>query len=48
MSHDNHTDSMAGRLGPLRFENGKVLARAFLTDAPAADQAGSWPALVAP
>jgi len=38
MSHDNHTDSMAGRLGPLRFENGKVLARAFLTDAPAADQ----------
>lgn len=38
MSHDNHTDSMAGRLGPLRFENGKITARAFFTDAPAADQ----------
>jgi hypothetical protein len=38
LSHDNHTESMAGRLGPLRFEDGKILARAFFTDAPAADQ----------
>jgi hypothetical protein len=38
LSHDNHTESMAGRLGPLRFEGGKVLARAYFTDAPAADQ----------
>ena len=38
LSHDNHTESMAGRLGPLRFEAGKILARAYFTDAPAADQ----------
>jgi hypothetical protein len=38
LSHDNRTDAMAGRLGPLRFEAGKVIARAFFTDAPAADQ----------
>ena len=38
LSHDNHTDAMAGRLGPLRFEFGKIMARAFFTDAPAAEQ----------
>ena len=38
LSHENHVDAMAGRLGPLRFEAGKILARAFFTDAPAADQ----------
>ncbi|MCP9913731.1 Mu-like prophage major head subunit gpT family protein [Cyanobium sp. BA20m-14] len=37
MSHENHVDAMAGRLGPLRFESGKILARAFFSDAPAAD-----------
>lgn len=38
LSHDNHTDAMAGRLGPLRFESGKIMARAYFTDAPAAEQ----------
>ena len=38
LSHDNTTAAMAGRLGPLRFEAGKILARAYFTDAPAADQ----------
>ena len=38
LSHDNHIEAMAGRLGPLRFEAGKVFARAYFTDAPAADQ----------
>ena len=38
LSHDNTTSAMAGRLGPLRFEAGKLLARAYFSDAPAADQ----------
>ena len=38
LSHDNHVAAMAGRLGSLRFEGGKILARAFFSDAPAADQ----------
>jgi hypothetical protein len=38
LSHDNSTGAMAGRLGPLRFEAGKLLARAYFSDAPAADQ----------
>lgn len=38
LSHANHVDAMAGRLGPLRFEPGRIVARAFFTDAPAADQ----------
>ena len=38
LSHENSTSAMAGRLGPLRFEAGKLMARAFFTDAPAADQ----------
>jgi hypothetical protein len=38
LSHANRTDAMAGRLGPLRFEFGKILARAYFTDAPAAEQ----------
>lgn len=38
LSHDNTVESMAGRLGPLRFESGKIMARAYFTDAPAAEQ----------
>jgi hypothetical protein len=38
LSHENNTRAMAGRLGPVRFEGGKLLARAYFTDAPAADE----------
>jgi hypothetical protein len=38
MSHENKTRAMAGRLGPLRFEGGQIIARAFFTDAPASDE----------
>jgi hypothetical protein len=38
LSHANHVDAMAGRLGPLRFEPGRIVARAFFADAPAAEQ----------
>lgn len=38
MSHRNAMDAMAGRLGPLRFDNGRILARAYFDSAPAADE----------
>ncbi len=38
LDHDNHTDSMAGRLLSIRAEGGKLIGLAQFTDAPAADK----------
>lgn len=38
LDHDNHTNSMAGRLLSIRAEDGKLIGLAQFTDAPAADK----------
>jgi hypothetical protein len=38
LSHENTARAMAGRLGPLRFEGGRIIARAYFSDAPAAEE----------